>query len=131
MTIISLALPEKLLRELDQTLSQCGYTSRSEAVRDSIRSFISKFKWASTLEGNFIATIMFTYVKENINIDLLTKIEHEFDDIITTNIHMHLEPKNCLEILVLKGTGERIRELVSKLSSIKNISNVEFVFIPT
>jgi len=131
MTIISLALPEKLLRELDQTLSQCGYTSRSEAVRDSIRSFISKFKWASTLEGNFIATIMFTYVKENINIDLLTKIEHEFDDIITTNIHMHLKPKNCLEILVLKGTGERIRELVSKLSSIKNISNVEFVFIPT
>jgi len=131
MTIISLALPEKLLRELDQTLSQCGYTSRSEAVRDSIRNFISKFKWTSTLEGNFIATIMFTYVKENINVGLLTKIEHEFDDIITTNIHMHLEPKNCLEILVLKGTGERIRELVSKLSSMKNINNVEFVFIPT
>ena len=131
MTIISLALPEKLLRELDQTLSQCGYTSRSEAVRDSIRNFISKFKWTSTLEGNFIATIMFTYVKENINVGLLTKIEHEFDDIITTNIHMHLEPKNCLEILVLKGTGKRIRELVSKLSSMKNINNVEFVFIPT
>ncbi|RLI06127.1 nickel-responsive transcriptional regulator NikR [Candidatus Bathyarchaeota archaeon] len=129
--MISLALPEKLLEELDQLSNLCGYTSRSEVIRDSIRNFISKYRWTSMPEGNFIATLMFIYEKERVNINLLTKLEHKFDDIIITNIHMHIEQKNCLEILILKGSGERIKELTSKISSIRNIGHVEFASIST
>ena len=128
--IISLALPDSLLYELDKVVRDEGYASRSEVVRASLRSFLSKRRWLSDLKGSFLATLMFTYLKGRVNIELLNELKHEFDDVIATEVHMHLEEENCLEILVIKGRGERIKELTGRLSSLKGIEQVELMTIP-
>jgi len=128
--IISLALPDSLLWELDRVVEDEGYSSRSEVVRASLRSFLSKRKWLTDLKGSFIATLMFTYLKGKVKADVLDVLKHEFDDVIATEVHMHLEEENCLEILVIKGKGERIKELTGKLSTLRGIEQVEVMTIP-
>lgn len=127
--IVSLAIPNELLREVDQVVKLGGYASRSEVIRSSLRTFISRHRWLSGLEGSFLATIMFTYLKGQVNVDLLASLKHSFDDVIAAEMHMHLEEENCLEVLVIKGEASRIRELTSRLSSFKGIGQVELISI--
>ena len=130
MAIISVALPDSLLVELDKVVEDEGYSSRSEAVRASLKGFLSKRRWLNDLKGSFLATLMFTYVKGGVRGDVLELLKHEFDDVIATEVHMHLEEENCLEILVIKGVGERIKELTGRLSTLKGVEQVEVVVIP-
>lgn len=127
--IVSLAIPNELLKEVDQVVKLGGYASRSEVVRASLRAFLSRHRWLSSLEGPFLATIMFTYLKGQVNADHLTELKHEFDDVIATEVHTHLEKGNCLEVLVIKGDATRIKKLTSQLSAIKGIEHVELISI--
>lgn len=130
MAIISVALSDSLLLELDKVVKDGGFASRSEAIRASLKGFISKRRWLSNLEGPFLATLMFTYVKGKVKGDALEVIRHEFEDVIATEVHMHLEEDNCLEVLVIKGVGERIRKLADELTKLKGVSQVEMMVMP-
>ena len=44
--------------------------------------------------------------------DAVTEIKHEFEDIISTQIHNHLREDKCLEVFILEGDAARIKELV-------------------
>lgn len=130
MVIISVALPDSLLLELDKVVEDGGFASRSEAIRASLKGFISRHRWLRDLKGSFLATLMFTYVKGKVKGDLLEVIRHEFEDVIATEVHMHLEEDNCLEVLVIKGGGERIRKLADKLTKLKGVGQVEIMVMP-
>ncbi|MEM1538216.1 MAG: ribbon-helix-helix protein, CopG family [Candidatus Nezhaarchaeales archaeon] len=127
--IVSLAIPNELLKEVDQVVKLGEYASRSEIIRASLREFLSRHRWLSGLEGCFLATIMFTYLKGRIDLEKLTDLKHEFDDVIATEMHTHLEKENCLEVLVIKGDASRIKKLKSQLSAIKGIRHVELISI--
>ena len=43
--------------------------------------------------------------------DIVTEIKHNFEDITKTQIHSHLKGNNCLEIFVLDGDSERVKEI--------------------
>ncbi|MEM4699841.1 MAG: ribbon-helix-helix protein, CopG family [Candidatus Nezhaarchaeales archaeon] len=130
MAIISVALPDSLLAELDKIVEGEGFTGRSEAVRVSLKEFIAKRRWLSDLKGPFLATLMFTYAKERMRGEDLEAMKHSFDDVVVTEIHTHLEEGHCLEVLVIKGRGERIRELVRRLTTFKGVGQVELTVIP-
>lgn len=38
-------------------------------------------------------------------------------------MHVHLDHHNCLEILALKGRGERVYELADKLLGLRGVSH--------
>jgi CopG family nickel-responsive transcriptional regulator len=53
----------------------------------------------------------------------LTEMQHEDHDMILSAMHVHLDHHNCLEVLVLKGPGNRIRNLGQKLISTKGVKH--------
>jgi CopG family nickel-responsive transcriptional regulator len=51
----------------------------------------------------------------------LTEIQHDDHDLIVSVLHVHLDHHNCLEVLVLKGSAERIKGLADRLIATKGV----------
>ncbi|RLI73164.1 nickel-responsive transcriptional regulator NikR [Archaeoglobales archaeon] len=123
---ISVSLPKDLLQEFDEVTNSRGYSSRSEAIRDAIRSYISEYKW---LEGNGevigVVNLMYNYYLRGVK-DRLTSIQHEFIDIITANLYMHSKD-TCLEMILVKGRITRIKRLVDRIAAIRGVTNVKLI----
>ena len=52
------------------------------------------------------------------------------DDIVST-MHVHLDHHNCLEILALKGRGERVYELADRLLGLRGVKHGELTCAAT
>ena len=127
MGIVSVMLPEELASALDKVASKCGYTSRSEAIRHAIRSFIADMGVEEA--GGFTTAVMVVvYARGKARVSL--KVQHEFMDIIHTLIHAHMDGGACVDVLVLRGSPGRIREFASKLRARNGVQYVRFMTIP-
>ncbi|MBW9220995.1 nickel-responsive transcriptional regulator NikR [Methanothermococcus sp. SCGC AD-155-M21] len=123
---ISISLPTKLLGEFDEVISERGYASRSEAIRDAIRDYIIKHKWIHSLEGERAGTITIIYDHHASELmKKLTEIQHKNGDLIVAALHMHLDNDHCMEVVLVKGEAKRIRELTDKLTSQKGVKQVK------
>jgi CopG family nickel-responsive transcriptional regulator len=59
--------------------------------------------------------------------DSIIDLQHHFDDVIMTNIHIHLDRDQCLEIVLVRGLMDRIKSLVDRISAIKGVLNVRLI----
>ncbi|WP_048203367.1 nickel-responsive transcriptional regulator NikR [Methanocaldococcus infernus] len=122
---ISISIPAKLLKEFDEVISEKGYASRSEAIRDAIRDYITKYKWLQSMEGERAGSVSVIY--DHNSPDVMGKvidIQHEFSDIIVATLHIHLDKDHCLETILVKGDAKKIREMANKLSATKGVKLV-------
>ena len=69
---------------------------------------LTEYKKLDELKGNIIATISVLYNKEEKNEELF-KLQHEFSDMITAYLHSHLTETSCLEVMVIKGSSNRLK----------------------
>jgi CopG family nickel-responsive transcriptional regulator len=125
MAIISLSIPHELLNELDRILGEEWFASRSEVVRQALRKYIAEYKELENIKGNIVATITALYEKKGKS-EGLTQLQHEFEDIITTYLHSHLAETSCLEVMVVKGSSERLKDLRDGLKANKHVKQLKF-----
>ena len=130
MSIISLSLPTELLEELDAVLGGEKSATRSEILRQAVRSYLTEYKKLEDLKGNIIATISVLYNKEEKNEELF-KLQHEFSDMITAYLHSHLTETSCLEVMVIKGSSSRLKELIDGLKANKPVKQIKFSVMTT
>lgn len=123
---VGISLPENLLNKFDEIILQRGYSSRSEGVRDAIRSYIVNFEWMSDVQGERVGviTIVYSHTQRGLA-DNLTEIQHEFGDLIQSSLHVHLDHDNCLEVVVLRGEGQDVRKAAEKMMSLKGVKHVK------
>ena len=124
MPIVSISLPEKLLEDTEASIKKCGFASRSEIIRQALRRFIEESKNLQTLEGEIVATITVIYGKAEKKVEML-EIQHEFDNVISTFLHAHVDSSNCLEVMVVRGEAATIRKLVDTLNTNEEIKQVK------
>ncbi|MEN2975111.1 MAG: nickel-responsive transcriptional regulator NikR [Candidatus Caldarchaeales archaeon] len=130
MTVVSITIPDELLRKFDQFMKTRGYYSRSEAFRDAIRNLIDETELAKMEEGRVAATIMITCDYDRKDVDMrMTEVRHEFDDIVIENIHRHIGQRFCLEIFIAEGDNNRILELISRIRGMRGIQQVKAMFM--
>jgi len=130
MSIISLSLPTELLEELDAVLGEQKSATRSEILRQAVRSYLTEYKKLEDLKGYIIATISVLYNKEEKNEELF-KLQHEFSDMITAYLHSHLTETSCLEVMVIKGSSNRLKELVDGLKANKPVKQIKVSVMTT
>jgi CopG family nickel-responsive transcriptional regulator len=56
--------------------------------------------------------------------ELLNKImdtQHDFQKLIISTQHIHLDDENCLEIVAVKGSSKEVQGLADVLKSIKGV----------
>ncbi|MGQ9719427.1 MAG: CopG family ribbon-helix-helix protein [Nitrososphaerales archaeon] len=128
MSIISLSLPEPLLERLDLWAKEVGFTSRSDAIRASLRASLIDYESAKNLKGKAEATITVSYDGENEQ--KIADAKHEFNDIIISTIHAHTKDDNrCIDVMVVEGKVERVKGLADRLSATKYIRIVKTVLL--
>jgi CopG family nickel-responsive transcriptional regulator len=131
MTVVSVTIPNELLKKFDEFMKARGYYSRSEAFRDAIRSLIAETELAKMETDNIAATIMITcdYARKDVDLKM-TELRHEFDDVVIENVHRHIGEKYCLEIFIAEGNKERILDLIGKARGMRGIQQVRAMFMP-
>lgn len=131
MPIVSISLTSDLLNKLDDIMDVRGFSSRSEAIRDAIRSSISEFELSRFEEGIVTSTI--TIISNHKLHDLderLMRIRHEHDDLVSGNLHVHLGKICCLDIFITEGEATRVLDFISKIRAMRGLQQVAYTIVP-
>ncbi len=127
-TRIGVSLPKNLLDEFDRIISTRGYSSRSEAIRDAIRNYISEYKWLESEKGEVVGVMVIVYDHNVKGVsDIIIDLQHDFGEIVTSSTHIHLNKDQCLELVLVRGRMEEIKKLVDKLSATRGVLNVKLI----
>ena len=129
---IGVSLPENLLTKFDNIIEERGYSSRSEGIRDAIRSYINHYEWMNDVKGRRIGTISLVYdhTKRGLS-NMMAEIQHDYSYIIKTSIHIHLDHDNCLEVIILDGDGKEIKTLAEKIISLNGVKFSKLTTVPS
>jgi len=95
-------VPEDLMRELEECMKSLGVRNKSLVIREALRLFISEHKWRAG--GPILGVISVVYDHEVRGVDAkLTDIQHDYLNEIISALHIHVDRRNCMLILALKG----------------------------
>ena len=131
MPIVSISLTSELLRKLDRFMKERGYSSRSEAIRDAIRDSLSEYELSRFEKGKVTATItvISEHERHNAN-ERLMRLRHEYHEIISGNMHIHLGKTYCLEIFITEGDVKDVLDFISKIRAMRGIHQVKYTMVP-
>jgi len=119
---IGISLEEDLLAQFDRLIAEKGYVNRSEAVRDLIRDSLVQREWASRGREEKVAVVTLVYDHDSASLaQKLAHIQHENHRAVVSALHVHLDPHNCLEVLVLRGRGKDVSAMGDGLVSTKGV----------
>jgi CopG family nickel-responsive transcriptional regulator len=126
------AMDSELLGRFDALVARRGSAvNRSEAVRDLVRDALVESEWESSDE-EIVATV--TMVFDHHASDLSEKLDalqHQHYDKIVSAMHVHLDPHNCLEVLVVRGSSGEVRDIADGLLGTKGVKHGKLVTTTT
>ena len=116
------SLEKDLLSKFDQRIREKKYTNRSEALRDLIREDLVKKEWQENKEISGAITLIYDHHKREL-LDRITDIQHDFQKLIISTQHIHLDHNNCLEIVAIRGKSREAQKLAETLKAIKGVKH--------
>jgi CopG family nickel-responsive transcriptional regulator len=116
------SLDKDLLSKFDRLINSKNYSNRSEAFRDLIRHELVEREWQEGKEVAGAVTIIYDHHKRDL-LNKITDMQHDFQEIIISTQHIHLDHNNCLEIIAVKGNPGEVKKLADTLKSIKGVKH--------
>ncbi|HKJ66894.1 MAG TPA: nickel-responsive transcriptional regulator NikR [bacterium] len=120
----TVSLEKDLLSEFDNKIEVDGYATRSEAIRDLIREGIIKEEWESGSEVIGTITMVYNHHERDVSTDNL-HLQHDYNDVILSTQHIHVDRENCLEVIIVRGVVEKITELYHRLKASNGVKQCE------
>ena len=124
MTIISLSIPDKLIAQIDQTMKEKGFASRSEITRQALRLYLTEDLKIEDITGEAVATVTLIY-RENADRRQLLETQHLHSGLVSTFLHTHVHQGFCMEVIILKGQGTLIRKFIDNLRQNEQIMQIK------
>ena len=114
---------EALLEKFDGMIAAKGYTNRSEAIRSLIRDQLVEYAWAKN-NCDVVGTITYVYEYASSKlIEELKELQHRNHAHIISSLHVHLDGQNCLEVLIIKGQSDKVRQISDRLIGAKGVKH--------
>ncbi|HYA56753.1 MAG TPA: ribbon-helix-helix protein, CopG family, partial [Nitrososphaerales archaeon] len=88
MPIVSLSLPDQMVRAMDEIQESVGFAGRSELVRAAIRLLLEDTRDKNTMSGKTNAVVVIGHA--SIDEDPVTRLKHAYGDIVKTHIHARI-----------------------------------------
>ena len=112
----TISLDKKLARAFDELIRERGYTTRSEAVRDILRTQLQSAHEHRDTSGSCVANLSYVYNHHERELsERLTSLQHARHELMISTMHAHLDHEQCLETVLLKGPVKRVREFANQL----------------
>jgi CopG family nickel-responsive transcriptional regulator len=123
--IISASLSDTTLQELHRIQKTMGFSGRSEAIRAAIRMLAAESKEKETLAGKVRGILLLIHEHEAES--LVTNVKHNFLDIIHTQLHNRFKEGKCLELFLLEGEADRVKEMTRTFQKADSIELTRLV----
>ncbi len=129
---MSLSIQSDLMKEFDSVAESLGHPTRSKAVSEAMREFVSLKRWDMAKKGVVPGVILVTYDHHagGVN-EALTELQHDHHDVVGATMHIHLTKHTCLEVISFEGEAERVRSLATMLQSQKGVLSLKVVTAPS
>jgi len=124
MSIVSVSLNDTLLEDIDDFMDEQGFSGRSEVMRTAVRALLRDRKEISDLEGAIDAVVIVTHEDESGEIDT---IQHEYQESITTQLHNHMDSDKCLELFMLHGEAETVKQLYNNFQASDKVEQAKII----
>lgn len=124
---IGVSLEAELLKRFDRWISQEGYPTRSETIKGLINAALIKKQWGKS--NNQVAgaiLLIYNHHRREL-VNKMLNVQHNFDKIIISAQHIHLDHNNCLETVSVKGKVREILNLLSNIRSIKGVKHSDLI----
>lgn len=128
---LSLSLPNGLAGELDQLVAAKGAASRSALVADLVREAVTEHR-SRRGKQEIAGAITLVYDHHARNLQArLTELQHDAEGLIVSVMHVHLSHHDCLEVLVVRGPADRVRELADRLAAVRGVKHGKLTITTT
>ncbi len=122
----SFSIPCSLLKELEEAMRAKGYKKRSKVICDAIRNYLAEYRW-SECEGKRVAAVISLLYDHELRgaSEAVIKAGHEYGQSVISTMHIHLDERNCLEVIVTKGHPKEIREFAEGLMGMRGVKQLK------
>ncbi len=118
----TISLDERLATAFDQLIKERKYTTRSEAVRDILRTHLQQNRVRRDSKGACVANLSYIYNHHERELaERLARIQHAHHDLTISTMHAHLDHEQCIESVMLKGPVQRVRAFAEQLMAERGV----------
>ena len=127
---VGVTFPPELLKEFDEIINKIGYNSRSKAIQDAVRLYLSDKKWLKKEKADQRGILVMVYDHDTKGLEqTLTETQHHNSSIISSTMHIHINDQDCLEAIAVKGKASEIRHLSNELITKKGVKILKTIIV--
>ncbi|HDS59858.1 MAG TPA: CopG family ribbon-helix-helix protein [Thermoplasmatales archaeon] len=119
--IISVSVPDSLLRDIGRVMAEAGYTSRSELVRDALRAFLKNRTHLEGRQGTVQGVITLLY--HHASAGRVSAVRHRYMHLFRSFMHADFDMSgcSCCEVLLFSGEAAAVRQACNELQSVRGV----------
>ncbi len=121
--IISLSVEETAFQKYEAAREAQGL-ERSEFWRKAMDRYLGELTEEEPLRGRVRGALFILHDEEKD--EVLHELKHS--RLVTTQLHNHFSrSRECLEVLIVEGAGERVERILRRLEQSRSVRYVRFV----
>ena len=121
-TRFGVSMDDDLLARFDRLCKRRKYQNRSEALRDLVREALVREEWQG--EDEIVGTITLIYNHHTRELgENLAQVQHDHFDAILSNLHVHLDHDNCLEVIAVRGSASLVQKVADSLIAKRGVKH--------
>lgn len=124
------SLDHHLLAGFDRLIKDKKYVNRSEAIRDLIRDQLVEEEWK--FGDNVVGTITIVYDHDVRELgETLAHLQHQYHKAVKSTLHVHLDERHCMEVLVVVGKGSAVKVIADRIIGTKGVKHGKLTMTTT
>lgn len=125
-----LSLERDLLESFDKAIGRKGYLNRSEAIRDLIRQYLVEEAAGENKVVVGTLTMVYEHHRPNLSEKLVSAQHHAASKVLAAT-HVHLDHHNCLEVVIMKGHSDELKQVAHQMLSLRGVKHGKLVITTT
>lgn len=127
MPIVSVSMPDSMVRTMRELQKSQGFSGNSELVRAALRILIADVREKESSTGPTDAVIVVTHGEDRE--EPVTRLKHRFDDIVKTHIHSKAGRGSCVEVFLVEGEGAKASSMAKAFQREDGVETVRMVVL--
>ena len=115
------AMERPLLDHLDVIVEERGVT-RSELLRDLVRAEVVRAHVTKGAPAIATLTLVYDHHVRELT-EKLTEFQHQLGDQVRSTLHVHLDARRCLEVIILRGRSDELKRVADRLLATRGVTH--------
>lgn len=118
----TISLADDLAAEFEAFMARAGYDNRSEAIRDLLHAHLGQQREHVDGDGPCMAVLSYVYDHHARDLtERLARLQHAQHALTISTTHVHVDPLQCLETVMLRGPAGAVRALANAIMAERGV----------